>query len=145
MFGMISEWDFVKRIKGKTGIRVRDIMIKKPLLTKRNYSVFEVSKIMCRGAFKNFPVVQEGVLVGLITPKDIIKFLYDKSQMKNLPKNKTKISEVMETHFTLIDPDDDVQIAIKKMMDNGVKPVFVTEDNVLKGMLTKRDILEVFI
>ena len=141
--GVLSGWEFVKNIKGRTGVTAAEAMTRKPLVSKKDYTLYETAKMMCRGAYKNFPVTEKGILVGSISPFLIVNHLHGKSRANYLQTEKTKIGSIMDITVPSIPPGADMSEAIREMRANGVRPVFVTEDRELKGIITKRDLLEV--
>ncbi|RLJ09790.1 MAG: hypothetical protein DRP15_02400 [Candidatus Aenigmatarchaeota archaeon] len=141
--GIVSEFDFIKHINTETGITVGDVMTKKPLIIKPHYTLCDVAKILCRGAYRRLPVVENGVLVGMCTPKDILFYLKTSKAYGRLKYDKTEVRDIMNKNVTKIMPEDDIYSAISLMKPGiGGVPV-VNEDDELLGIITKRDIMEV--
>jgi len=83
--GFLSEQDCIKALitdsyHCDTHIHVRDIMRADPLFVSPQLSILELSQILGRGQPKIFPVVDEDVLVGLITRGDVMKSLNESLQ-----------------------------------------------------------------
>jgi len=140
--GMISEWDFAKRIDKKTGIKVRDAM-SHPAVVKGSWPVRDVAKLICHGAFRRMPVAEKGILVGVVTPYDILSHLHKKGRLGKLRLEKAPVEKVLPSRLVTIGPDADIRQAVQKMEKNRVGGLPVEHDQELLGFITERDVLEV--
>ncbi len=52
-----------------------------------------------------------------------------------------RVGEVMSTRVVTVRPDETVQLAIARMMENNIGAVIVAEDGRLAGIFTERDVL----
>ena len=52
-----------------------------------------------------------------------------------------RIADVMSFRLVAVRPDESVQVAIARMLEEGVGSVAVCDDNQLVGMFTERDVL----
>lgn len=143
LVGIVSRWDFMKSVNRPIGLKVSDIMVKKPFVAKGKYNLFDVSRMMIRGGFRRLPVIDDNIIIGVITPFDIIKYLHFTSKLDKLHLEKTHVKDVMNKNVVTIAPDEDVYKAVELMKKNRIGCVFVAEENNLMGIVTKRDILEV--
>ncbi|THD74695.1 CBS domain-containing protein [Thalassobius vesicularis] len=75
--GIISERDIVRAlaVKGASCMseKVEDMMTRNPVCCVRNDSADDVLTRMTEGRFRHMPVVEEGVLVGIVTIGDVVK------------------------------------------------------------------------
>ena len=75
--GILSERDIVRELaqrgSGCLTEKVDDYMTSKLVTCGRNASADEVLAKMTEGRFRHMPVVEEGVMVGLITLGDVVK------------------------------------------------------------------------
>lgn len=81
-----------------------------------------------------FPVTKSGRVMGIISLKDA----------KKVPKEEidvTRVREVMKTDFTPLKPDQEANIAWKKMLEEGHSRFPVIEDGRMIGILTRSDIM----
>lgn len=142
LIGMLSERDFVKQFLGADiGIKVEDVMTRKPLIIQPNISVYDCLKIMVNTRYRRLPVVSDGKLVGIVTSEDLLRYIYDnKYRFEDLdePLEKVMIKDV----FT-VQKADNISVAIKIMETKGVGGLLVVGvDKKLEGIITERDILE---
>ncbi len=145
LVGIVSEWDLVKQIREKVDFLVEDIMVRKPMIAKPNYSLLDTSKIICRGGFRRLPIVDDNVLVGIVTPKDIIGHLNEKGFLDKLTMVKTKTKDVMRKNVIVVDPRTELFEAIKIMKKKRIGGLPVTDGDDLIGILTERDIVDAFL
>ncbi len=91
--GIISERDIVRRLAdGSDGILdlpIGEIMTKDVVTCSPDDSMIKVLQIMTEGRFRHIPVVQNGMLVGLVTIGDMVNFRlkeleYESLQMKQM-------------------------------------------------------------
>ena len=57
-------------------------MRKKPFFVREDYPIFDVAKIMVRGPYRRLPVVKDGILTGIVTPYDILKYLNARAKLR---------------------------------------------------------------
>ena len=143
LVSVVSEWDFVKLVNKPLGIKVYEAMIERPMIVKQKYSVYDVAKMMCRGGYRRLPVVNDDILVGIVTPSDILLHIRRHGIEKELYKDKTQISKIMNKEVVVINDDVDLFSAIKAMKSKRVGGLPVVVDDHIVGIITKRDILEV--
>lgn len=142
LLGMVSESDFARMIDRRTGKKVEEAM-SHPAVVRGHWPVRDVAQIMCRGAFRRMPVVEKGILLGMVAPYDILRHLDRKSRLGKLHSEKTPVSRILGTKLATIGPKADIRQAVERMEKNGVGGLPVEEDQELLGLITERDILEV--
>ena len=83
LVGIIDERDFAVQISKPLGIDVEELMVRKPIVASESHTIEEAAKMMCRGGFKNLPVTDKNVYLGMVTPIDVLSYLH-KNQMSLL-------------------------------------------------------------
>ncbi|SEP55762.1 CBS domain-containing protein [Thalassovita taeanensis] len=75
--GILSERDIVRAlaVRGASCLHehVEDMMTRNPVCCARNDSADTVLTRMTEGRFRHMPVVEDGVLVGIVTIGDVVK------------------------------------------------------------------------
>ncbi len=143
MLGILSERDIFDRIRGHAGISVGEFMIRRPMVVKEHFPVFDVAKIMVRTGYSRLPVVNRSMLTGMITPKDILSFLEKKKKLHKLRKETEPVKNAMKTGIVTARPEQDLSEAIKIMQLRKLGALPVTDDEgELLGIITERDVLE---
>ncbi|MEM5871642.1 MAG: CBS domain-containing protein [Candidatus Aenigmatarchaeota archaeon] len=144
IISVVTEWDFVKLIRRPTGIKVYEAMVERPVFVQRNYNIFEVAKMMCRGGFRRLPVVEGNILLGIVTPIDILSYLRSNPN-KKLVENRTRIENIMERNVVTIKPDVDLFKAISIMKTQKIGGLPVVDEDELIGIVTERDVVDALI
>jgi CBS domain-containing protein len=141
---VLTESDLVNIISRPTGMKVQSLMSSKPLVTQEDTPVCDVAKMLCRGAYRRLPVVNKGVLTGIVTPYDILSHLNRNESLNSLKSEVSPIKGVMNRKAESVTPWADISDAVRLMKIRKVSglPV-VDEDMDVLGMISKRDMIEV--
>lgn len=59
---------------------ISQVMTKVPVFIDKNYTIKEAAELLIRQSFHSLPVVEEGKLVGIVTSKDLIRYLIKLSE-----------------------------------------------------------------
>jgi Zn-dependent protease/predicted transcriptional regulator len=87
------------------------------------------------GSQTDFPVVDDGRLVGLLTRQDLLRAL--QSGRRDAP-----VSEVMRTDVPPIAPSDPLENVFRQMQDKGVATLPVVDEGRLVGIMTQENVSE---
>jgi CBS domain-containing protein len=84
--GILSERDIV-RVLGERGAEVLDepvsaVMTRKVVSCRQSDTVAAIMEMMTLGKFRHLPVIEEGVVVGLISIGDIVKWRVKEYEME---------------------------------------------------------------
>ena len=96
----------------------------------------------------HIPVVDDDVLVGIVSKHDFLFFLRPLHPDSNEPyinelrlKN-YKIKEIMTSQVVSIDSDQSIEAALHILVENIFSALPVTHDGELKGIVTTHDIMQ---
>ncbi|MFC2162781.1 CBS domain-containing protein [Candidatus Altiarchaeota archaeon] len=143
--GIITERDITKQLLNGNDIAnipasrlmVSDIISASPETTVR-----EAINTLFAHKFRRLPIIKNGRLVGIITSTDICYEI-------NNPHACTNVGEIMRTNVSTIDSQKTIREALTLMFNAksttgrmGVGNVVITEDKMVKGILTERDIIK---
>lgn len=144
LFGFISESDIMKHIKGKLGIKVEDIMRRKPFFIKERFPVIDVAKIIVHGPYRRLPVIKDGILLGIVTPYDILKYANKKKGLRGMDTDMTPIWKVMNPNVIYTKPRAGLHDAIDTMLKHhiGGLPVVEGDEMDIVGIITERDVID---
>jgi predicted transcriptional regulator len=144
LVGFISEIDIIRRINGRLGIKVSDVMRSKPFFVKERFPVIDVAKIMVHGPYRRLPVVKDGILVGVVTPFDILKSLNKRRMLRGLQTDHTPIWKVMNPNVLYTKPKSSLTDAIGIMQRRhvGGLPVVKGDEMDICGIITERDVID---
>jgi inosine-5'-monophosphate dehydrogenase (EC 1.1.1.205) len=119
----------VKKVKRSGDITIRDVITISPDSTLR-----EAHEIMDQEEISGLPVVEDGVLIGIISRRDI-------EPIFNSDADK-KVDQVMTRDVVTVDESITPNEALDIAYENKVERLPVVKDGRIVGMLTMKDILE---
>jgi CBS domain-containing protein len=138
--GMITDFDIVKGIQRPLGMKVSSIMTHKPMVVGENEPILYASRMMSRG-FRRLPVVKDGILVGIITPHDVISHLKARGKLAGLRRSDRAVRDVMTRDVVTVEPGMDAYAAVRLIKSLGIGGLPVAEDHEVMGIITERDIV----
>lgn len=111
--------------------KVSEVASDKIAVVESNISIQEAAKLIMEICSPTAVVMDKGVIVGLITDRDMTKRVIVAGLDINRP-----VSEIMTPHPLTIGPNDLVLKASSMMMQNNVRSLPVVENNKVLGVLT---------
>ncbi len=143
---IVTEEDFVRLIRDlKTGLDVESFMSPNVVTAPAQTTIEKMTRMIIQKGFRRMPVVQDGVLMGLVTASDIMKYLGtgdafekvvtgDITDVMNQP-----IKSLIKRSLLTTDRKVDLGAAARKMIDNDIGSLPVMDKGSLAGILTERD------
>jgi IMP dehydrogenase len=119
----------IKKVKRSGDLTIRDVITISP-----DASIKEAQEMMDEEEISGLPVVEEGLVVGIISRRDVKPILNSDSQIKVLDIMTEEVVTVSESTT----PDEALDIAY----ENKVERLPVVHNGQIVGILTMRDILE---
>jgi CBS domain-containing protein len=119
------------------GQRIRDIMTSNPSTIEPNKSVADAARIMKQEDAGVVPVTENGRLTGMVTDRDIaIRVVAEGKDPQSTP-----VREVASQNLVTVDPQQDLDEALRLMAKHQVRrlPV-VEEDGRLVGAVAQADV-----
>jgi len=148
VWGIITEHDLVMLLaEKKLGRKVREVMTSNVVFIDPGASIREAAESMIKYGIRRLPLIGDGVVKGMVTAKDIVRFIGSHEVFKLVETG--SIDEVLEkpvetvaaAKYATISPDADVGDAATAMREEGVSSLLVVEDGELRGIITERDVL----
>lgn len=143
---IITEEDFVVMTSGlETGLSVESYMSPNVITAPAQTTIEKMTRMIIQKGFRRMPVVQDGVLMGMVTATDIMKYLGGGEAFKKVVTG--DIAEVMnypiktliKRSLTTIEKKRDLGQAADKMVRNEIGALPVMDKGSLVGILTERD------
>ncbi|HEX55473.1 MAG TPA: CBS domain-containing protein [Candidatus Altiarchaeales archaeon] len=138
IIGIITEEDIANRLatgrerKLKTGhIHVSSAMSKELVVVERNEDIRVAARIMLENGFSSLPVTGDNEIIGLVTKTDLIKILRNSD---------AEVLRFYTRNPIIVNPNDSLVFARKLMLENNIHRLLVTNEGLLVGILTERDI-----
>jgi CBS domain-containing protein len=119
------------------GKKLRDVMTSNPRTVEARAPVIEAATLMRDEDVGIVPIVEGDRLVGTITDRDIaIRLVAEGKDLQT-----TTVREIASTQLVTIDPDQDLEEALRLMAQHQVRrlPV-VEEDGRLVGIVAQADV-----
>jgi acetoin utilization protein AcuB len=125
---------------------VRDVMTPEPLTVSPQMSVVDARGEMSRRRIRHLLVKEEGLLVGIVTDRDIRSALPSAATSLsvweiNYLLARLTVGEVMAKAVITVDPDRDVRAAARIMIDHKIGGLPVMEGGEIVGIVTDTDLL----
>jgi CBS domain-containing protein len=121
------------------GQSIRDVMTTSPQSIESSSSIVDAARLMRDGDIGSLPVVDGGKLTGVVTDRDItVRVVAEGKDPQN-----TKVGDVLSQDLVTIDPQQDLDEALRLMARHQVRrlPV-VEEDGRLVGIVAQADVAE---
>jgi CBS domain-containing protein len=144
-------------------LRAKDIIIKqRPIVLDPKDTLYDARNMMVRYNISRIVIVENEentsskIAKGVITEKDIARFLYEEAPNRRL--NEIRLEEVMSKSLITAKEDDSVADCARLMLDNGISSVIVvtkvdrktqrrrnTTVSDFMGVVTKSDLVEAYV
>jgi CBS domain-containing protein len=143
---IITEEDFVRFCRGlDTGLSVESFMSPNVVTAPAQTTIEKMTRMIIQKGFRRMPVVQDGVLMGMVTASDIMKYLGSGAAFEKVVTG--DIGEVMNQPIkslikrSLLTTEKKVDLgqAARKMLDSDIGSLPVMDKGSLVGILTERD------
>lgn len=119
----------VKKVKRSGDLTVRDVITISP-----DESIKEAQNIMDEEEISGLPVVEDGIVVGIISRRDIKPIINSDAQRK--------VGDIMTEDVVTISESTDPEEALDIAYENKVERLPVVQDGKIMGIVTMKDILE---
>ena len=127
----------VKATTTSTSVTAKDIMEKPVLAATPLASLRDVATQLVTNEFSGMPVAaSDGRVVGVVTESDIVRALIEGKRLENLTAG-----EVMTGPPITVDVDTPIEDVMKKLEDNRIVRVPVTNQDRLVGIIARRDVI----
>lgn len=130
---------------------VKDHMTQNPITVTKEVSISKALDIMHSHHFHRLPVVdRDGQLIGLVT-EGLVSEASGRNATSlsiyelNYLLSRTTVAEMMIQDVKTIDPHCFLEEAAQKMLDEGINVLPVVEGQKVVGIITEKDIFEVFV
>ncbi len=119
---------------------IREIMHKNPITIPPETPLFEAYKIMQEQNIRHLPVVDNGILKGIVTDRDL---RLATSKLSEKPFNPNDIvKEIMSFPVQITSPTEPIEIATQTMRELKISCLPVIENQELVGIITGADLLD---
>ncbi len=113
-------------------------------------SLMKVKDIFHREKIHHLPVIDEGLLAGMISKSDYLYFMRGFNEagrqldIEDLRLKTTKVKEIMTTGLAKLEPEDRLDVALEVFKENLFHAIPVVKNGRIKGIVTTLDIVRYF-
>jgi CBS domain-containing protein len=115
---------------------IRDVMTSDPTSCETSTTVVEAARTMAQEDVGPVPVVEGGRVVGIATDRDIVVRVVAEGR----DPNSTTIGEIASTDLVTVEPDTNLDEALRLMAQNQVRRLPVVEGERLVGIVAQADV-----
>ena len=121
----------------------RDIMNAPVHVVSPDATVAHARNLMVRHHISRLPVMENGVLVGIITKKDIAyRMRKGEPAWRRRPLDRIPVGALMTEHPVVVEPDTGVRETARMFTKQNFSSVPVVEGGVMIGIITKTDLMK---
>jgi CBS domain-containing protein len=121
----------------------RDIMNAPVHVVSPDATVAHARNLMVRHHISRLPVMENGVLVGIITKKDIAyRMRKGEPAWRRRPLDRIPVGALMTEHPVVVEPDTGVREIARMFTKQNFSSVPVVEGGVMIGIITKTDLMK---
>lgn len=112
---------------------IKNIMSTNIIVGNINNNINDISNLMKIYDVGFIPICDNDKIKGVITDRDIV--------IKSISNNDDKIKDYMSTNLISVDINNSIQDLLKKMKENKIKRILVSDKNKLVGIVSTSDII----
>jgi CBS domain-containing protein len=117
-----------------------EVMTRDPVTITQGETVSEAAAVMKTEDVSALVVVEGNRAIGIMTDYDVVQ----KVVAQDMLPSKLKVSDIMTAPAISIHPHVKVEEAARRMSEEGVRRLVVTENSDLYGIVTENDILKLW-
>jgi CBS domain-containing protein len=118
-------------------VRVRDVMETSVPTIDAKATVMEAVQRMVKENVWSFLVTKEGLPVGVVTERDILRRCISKGYSLNM-----RVEEIMSSPIITIGPDEPIGRALQIMAEKNIRRLYVVEGGKVIGRITQTKSME---
>ncbi len=115
---------------------IRDVMTPSPETVKPDEPAVEAARRMKEADAGMIPVVDDGTLVGTITDRDIVVRIIAEGR----DPGSTRVGDIASRDPVTVEPDRDLDEALRLMAHHQVRRLPVVEEGTLVGVVAQADV-----
>lgn len=117
-------------------LKVEDVMVKDVITIDENSTVKEAANVMNKFEIGCLIAVSKKKAIGILTERDLLKRVVAESR----EASKTKVKDIMSSPLVVVDPNMDLEEAVKLMFQMKIKKLPVVDEKRLVGLVSLTDI-----
>jgi CBS domain-containing protein len=113
------------------------------IILEPNNTLYDARSYLLRYYISRVLIAKDNKPLGIITEKDIARFLY--TEMPNRRLNEITINEIMSKSLVTVEEQTDLNVCAKTMLEKKISSIIVIDKNEsLRGIFTKSDLIDMY-
>ncbi len=122
-------------------LKAKDL-IKHAIIIEPSKTLYDVRSMMIRYNISRVIIAKDKKPLGIITEKDIARFLY--KEVPNRRLNEVSVDEIMSTDLIKVEQQTNLDICVRMMLEKEISSIVVVDEGELNGIITKSDMVEAY-
>jgi CBS domain-containing protein len=106
-------------------LKAKDL-IKQAIILEPSQTLYDVRSIMIRYNISRVMIAKDNKPLGIITEKDIARFLY--KEMPNKRLNEVSVHEIMSTNLIKVEQQTNLNICARMMLEKKISSIVVVDN-----------------
>ncbi|KQC03439.1 MAG: histidine kinase [Methanoculleus sp. SDB] len=120
--------------------RVSDFMAQRVVTCRPDDTIQKLYSLIVESGYYAFPVVRDGILVGMLSRNDLLRYGRIRKTLEN--SSKVHVENLMTTPAIYVSPDDDIGEAARSLTVHDISRLPVVLNGNLVGILDRHDVLK---
>ncbi|HET7284244.1 MAG TPA: CBS domain-containing protein, partial [Nitrososphaeraceae archaeon] len=118
-------------------------LIREAIALEPSKTLYDARSILIRHNISRVVIAKDNKPLGIITEKDIARFLY--TEVPNRRLNEVTINEIMNKDLIKVEEQTNLNICARTMLENKISSIIVVDNGRdLKGIFTKSDLVDAY-
>ena len=117
-------------------IKAKDLMVTEPLAVHPSEQIAAVDLLMSRNKLGGIPVIEDGILIGLITMRDIMLSRF------SICVDGMKVGDLMRRNPAFLTPDSSLKEVLEIIVNQQIDQIPVIENDEVVGLITSENLLK---
>jgi CBS domain-containing protein len=122
-------------------LKAKDL-VREAIVLEPSKTLYDARNILLRYNISRVVVPKDNKPLGIITEKDIARFLYTEVPYRRL--NEVTVNEIMNKDLIKVEEQTNLNICARMMLENKISSIIVVDNGDLKGIFTKSDLVDAF-
>ena len=115
---------------------IRDIMEKNVITIEYNKNALDAAIMLKEKEISFLVIIKDSIPLGVVSERDFVR----KVVAENKAASEISLESIMSKKFKWVKPDDKIEDAVQKMLNNNIRRLLVLENEKLVGVITQTDL-----
>ena len=115
---------------------VRDIMEKNVITIEYNKNTLDAARLLKEKEISFLVIIEENLPIGILSERDLARKIVAEDKIAS----SVPLEDIMSKKFRWVNPDNLIEEAVQKMVNNNIRRLLVLENEKLVGVITQTDL-----